>query len=53
MGFLIGFGLFFLAIVLTLIFGGISKLGDRRLAAEGRVTPDQRLPTEQGTSVTV
>jgi hypothetical protein len=51
MGFLIGFGLFFLAILFTVIFGGVSKMGDRRVALEGRPSRDQRLPTEQGASM--
>lgn len=51
MGFLIGFGLFFLTILLTIIFGGVSKMGDRRVALEGRPSRDQRLPTQQGASM--
>lgn len=46
MGFLVGFIIFFLAIGLTIILGAVSKAGDRRVELEGRVTPEQRLPTE-------
>ncbi|ATB30791.1 hypothetical protein [Melittangium boletus] len=45
MAFLIAFVLFFLTIVLTLVLGGISKMGDRRVQREGRVTKDQRPPS--------
>ncbi|HZH18184.1 MAG TPA: hypothetical protein VE057_27775 [Archangium sp.] len=47
MAFLIGFVLFFLAIALTVILGGISKMGDRRVELEGRPTEGQRLPTDR------
>lgn len=40
MAFLIGFGLFFLAIIVTLIAGGVSKRGDRLVALSGRPTED-------------
>ena len=40
MAFLIGFGLFFLAIIVTLIAGGVSKRGDRLVAISGRPTED-------------
>jgi len=45
MAFLIGFVVFFLVIALTIILGGISRMGDRRVALEGRPTEGQRLPT--------
>jgi hypothetical protein len=38
------FALFFLAIVLTLVLGGISRMGDKRLALEERARDEQRLP---------
>lgn len=44
MAFLIGIPLFFLIILLTLVLGGISRVGDKRVMREGRVTPEQRLP---------
>lgn len=44
---LVGFAVFFLIIALTIILGSISRKGDRRVALEGRATPDQRLPTER------
>lgn len=47
MAFLIGFVLFFLIIALTIVFGGISRLGDKRVAREGRPTEDQRVTIAQ------
>jgi hypothetical protein len=47
MAFLIGFIAFFLVIALTLILGAISRVGDRRVAEEGRVSPDQRPSTDR------
>lgn len=44
MAFLIGFGLFFLAIIVTLIAGGVSKRGDRLVARSGRPTEDTHSP---------
>jgi hypothetical protein len=41
-----GFLVFFLAIALTIILGGISRIGDKRVATEGRATSDQRPPTD-------
>jgi hypothetical protein len=40
-----GFLVFFLAIALTLILGGVSRAADKLAAREGRVSTDQRLPT--------
>ncbi|WNG43807.1 hypothetical protein F0U60_06630 [Archangium minus] len=37
---------FFVAIALTIILGGVSRIGDKRVETEGRVTPDQRPPAE-------
>ena len=42
MAFLIAFGLMFLVVALTIVFGGISKLGDKRVEREGRPTADMR-----------
>ena len=39
-----GFLVFFLAIALTLIRGGVSRAADTRGAREGRVSTYQRLP---------
>ncbi|MCY1073989.1 hypothetical protein [Archangium lansingense] len=47
MAFLIGFVVFFLVIALTIILGGISRFGDRRVEMEGRATEGQRLPTDR------
>ena len=47
MAFLIGFIVFFVVIALTLILGGISKRGDKRVEVEGRATEGQRPPTER------
>ena len=47
MAFLIGFVVFFLAIALTVILGGISKIGDRRVEMEGRPTEGQRLSPDR------
>ncbi|AKJ00130.1 hypothetical protein ATI61_104460 [Archangium gephyra] len=47
MAFLIGFVVFFLVIALTIILGGISRMGDRRVTLEGRPTEGQRLPTDR------
>jgi hypothetical protein len=47
MAFLIGFVVFFLAVALTVILGGISRFGDRRVETEGRATDGQRLPTDR------
>ena len=47
MAFLVGFVVFFLAIALTVILGGISRIGDRRVEVEGRPTEGQRLPTDR------
>jgi hypothetical protein len=44
MAILIGIFLFFLVILLTVVLGGISRMGDRRVVLEGRATSDQRLP---------
>jgi hypothetical protein len=46
-GFALGFFLFailvfFAAIVLTLVLGGISRAGDKRVETEGRATEGQR-----------
>lgn len=47
MAFLVGFILFFIIIALTLIMGGISRLGDKRVMREGRATTAQRLPGQR------
>jgi predicted PurR-regulated permease PerM len=47
MAFLVGFIGFFIAIMLTLILGAVSRAGDRRVALEGRVTSDQRPPLDR------
>ena len=47
MAFLVGFVVFFLVIALTVILGGISRIGDRRVEVEGRATEGQRLPTDR------
>ena len=47
MAFLIGFVVFVLVIVLTLVLGGISRIGDKRVEREGRATEGQRLPTDR------
>jgi hypothetical protein len=44
---LLGFFVFFMIIALTIVFGGISHLGDKRVAREGRPTKDQRLPGQR------
>jgi hypothetical protein len=44
---IIGFLVFFLIIALTLVLGGVSRKGDKRVVREGRVTPEQRLPTDK------
>jgi hypothetical protein len=46
MAILVGICIFLLAIVLTIVLGGISRIGDKRVATEGRATPEQRLPTD-------
>jgi hypothetical protein len=46
MAVLVGICIFFLVIALTIIFGGISRIGDKRVATEGRATSEQRLPTD-------
>ncbi|HEX8438105.1 hypothetical protein [Archangium sp.] len=46
MAILVGICLFFFVIALTIIFGGISRVGDKRVALEGRATAEQRLPTD-------
>jgi hypothetical protein len=38
---------FFVAITLTIILGGISRAGDKRVETEGRPTEGQRLPTDR------
>ena len=40
-----GFLVFFLAIALTIILGGVSRAADKLAAREGRVSTDQRPPT--------
>jgi hypothetical protein len=44
--FVVFFSVFFLAVVLTLILGGISRRGDKRVGLEGRVSPEQRMPID-------
>ncbi len=51
MAFLVGFFLFFLVIALTLIMGGVSRLGDKRVQLEGRPTKTQRLFTRRNAPV--
>lgn len=46
MAFLIGIPLFFLIILLTIVLGGVSRRGDKRVGLEGRVSTEQRLPTD-------
>ncbi|HEX5746676.1 MAG TPA: hypothetical protein VFZ09_10545 [Archangium sp.] len=38
---------FFVAIALTLILGGISRVGDKRVEREGRPTEGQRPPSDR------
>jgi hypothetical protein len=45
--FVFAFLLFFVAIALTLILGGISRVGDKRVEREGRATEGQRPPTDR------
>ena len=52
MAFLVGFILFFLVITLTLVMGGVSRMGDKRVKREGRATTAQRLPTQRDAHVT-
>ena len=40
------FLVFFLAIFLTIVLGAISRIGDKRVATEGRATTEQRPPTD-------
>ncbi|WP_158079826.1 hypothetical protein [Archangium sp. Cb G35] len=47
MAFLVGFIVFFLVIALTLILGGISRMGDKRVELEGRATEGQRPPSDR------
>jgi hypothetical protein len=44
--FVVSFSVFFLAIVLTIVLGGISRRGDKRLGREARLSAEQRLPTD-------
>jgi hypothetical protein len=44
--FAFAFLVFFLALALTLILGGVSRAADKRVLREGRVSEGQRLPTE-------
>lgn len=51
-GFALGFFVFallvfFLTITLTIILGGVSRVGDKRVDTEGRVTEKQRPPTDR------
>ena len=52
MAFLVGFVVFFLVIALTLIMGGISRLGDKRVMREGRPTEGQRMTPRRSAHVT-
>ena len=52
MAFLVGFVLFFLVIALTLVMGGISRIGDKRVKLEGRPTTGQRMAPPRGAHVT-
>jgi hypothetical protein len=45
--FVLAFLVFFLALALTLILGGVSRMGDKRVDTEGRVSPGQRPPTDR------
>lgn len=47
MAFLIGFVVFFLVIALTIVLGGISRVGDKRVEEEGRATEAQRPPVDR------
>jgi hypothetical protein len=38
---------FFVAIVLTIVLGGVSRMGDKRVDREGRATEGQRLPSDR------
>ncbi|QRK12353.1 hypothetical protein JQX13_21395 [Archangium violaceum] len=38
---------FFLAITLTIILGGVSRIGDKRVETEGRISPGQRPPSDR------
>ena len=42
-----GFLVFFLSIALTIILGGVSRMGDKRVEMEGRVSPGQRPPSDR------
>ena len=45
--FIFAFAVFFLALALTVILGGISRAGDKRAVLEGRASTNQRLPMER------
>ena len=45
--FIFAFLIFFVALALTIILGGISRMGDKRVEREGRPTEGQRLPTDR------
>jgi hypothetical protein len=38
---------FFVAIALTVVLGGVSRMGDKRVAREGRPTEGQRPSTDR------
>jgi hypothetical protein len=38
---------FFVAIALTVVLGGISRMGDKRVETEGRATEGQRPPSDR------
>ena len=52
MAILLALVVFFVIIALTIIFGGVSRMADKRVAREGRPTPDQRLMPERESTVT-
>ncbi|HYO57027.1 hypothetical protein [Archangium sp.] len=45
--FIFAFLVFFLFIALTIILGGVSRMGDKRVETEGRVSPGQRPPSDR------
>ena len=46
MAVLVGVTVFFVIIALTLVFGAVSKVEDRRARLEGRPTKNQRPPMQ-------
>lgn len=44
--FVFAFLVFFVALALTIILGGVSRMADKRVEREGRATSDQRPPMD-------